>query len=455
MRVKLSETVLDRELNMDENPPDAPAARRIKDMALLKAGFEPKRIPRRIGKRAATLLAAALALTLAFAAALAATDLGVMIADMFRDYGGPRIALDALGLYGSAVGSEDSANGVTVRVEAAYASAAETMLALSFRDEQGRLGEDMSFSPTLSARNVEVSGSSYFTPKMTADGEMSALVSFSTNRSLAGKNARLTIDDIVPSVSSYHEQATSLTLEEAINAPLPLAIPGVPEARLVHVGMEEGGLVIAVEYPSDGALLFDGVSLKRKDGTILECDQNQTFCYLGDDAQTDKSESGFSNADPDALKDAELLLSYRRKAQALPGTWTLAFKMPRGASEYTEVPIGERVNLDGQMFLIESASLHPACVIVRYSLLDEAQPEEPATTGSVFREGPRSPEFHLLDGAGNVTAESGSTWYIGESDGQTHYQAVIHCLTEKQDSIALNVTDGRSTGAVLFSKKLI
>ncbi|MEA4898388.1 MAG: hypothetical protein VB067_12025 [Christensenellaceae bacterium] len=449
MKIKLSETIPARERDAElRDVWDEDAMRRVRDRVLERAGLAPRLAGRRrAGRRAAIVLAALLTVMLAFATALATTDLGVMVADMFRDYGGPKEVLDALGVYGGAVGCKDTQDGLTVRVEAAFAGEAESMVALSFEDAQGRLGEGMDFNPWLVGGN----GSSYFSPEQLPDGKMSALVTFPTDQSMSGKNVELIIDDIMPQERSFSFQRTGLTLGEAIKKPMPFPVPGVPEARFADIRMEDGGLVISVEWPSKGLLQFHQTTLRKPSGETVNNDRHQMH-YNSESVS--RSDYGFEGADLEALADCELMVYYAIESPLLDGIWKLKFQMPRGAEKRTEMPINEQITIGDMVYSVDNAVIYPTCVVVNFSQPDDQPSEkwESSDAESIFADLNPEPQFGLLDGNGRVIAALGSTNYVDQRDGVTHYQTVLHCLTEKQDTLTLNARD--ESGKVLRSYKL-
>ncbi|MGJ4849590.1 hypothetical protein ACH6CV_05000 [Bacillota bacterium Meth-B3] len=451
MKIKLSETIPARERDAElRDVWDEDAMRRVRDRVLERVGLAPRLAGRRrAGRRAAIVLAALLTVMLAFATALATTDLGVMVADMFRDYGGPKEVLDALGVYGGAVGCKDTQDGLTVRVEAAFAGEAESMVALSFEDAQGRLGEGMECNLALTGSE----GGSYYLPKKSPDGRTNALVTFPNDQSLAGQNVELTIDGIIPEIQRFYSQPTALTLGEAVQKPMPFPVPGVPEARFTAIRMAEGGLVISVEWPSDGLMRFGGLALRAPGSRLMDKIGSSRNRMLGEQSAV-QSHHGFAGLELEKVLDYELIVDYAREAPALDGVWKLRFQMPRSMEERTEVPIGGRITMDDLAYTIDGAVIYPAYVTVDFHALDDRVFREPVASNanSIFYGRPRFPGFTLVDEGGQTIAELDSIEKVNQDDGATRYRATMYCLTQKQDTLTLNVRD--ESGKVLRSYKL-
>lgn len=430
------------------NPLDESAMDRVRGMVLQGAGFQRAPAPRRgIGKRAMIVLAAALTLLLVLSTALATTSLGPKIFYMLRGYGGSESLLESLRLYGGAVGSEAEDQGITVRIEAAYANDAEGMLVLSFEDVDGRLDDGLRFHHTVSGWGVESDGSLHYQPMKGWDGRVIALLSMSGGRSLAGRNVLLSIDRIIPKTTYVSEQDTGLTLAEAMRTPMPFPMPGLPEAQVADMHFESGGLQISVEYPQNSRLQYAYLKLRHSTGEIVDSDWGQTI-FPSDSEEMVRDERGFLNASEEDLRDCQLVVDYGVVDPAIEGKWELRFRMPREIGNRVEIPINRSVTVNGVDYLVESASVLPSCVLVRHSIgewpeVNRMFDEDWAGYGLNFQ----------LEANGVPVGSYESAWYVGEVNGRDQYQAVIYCLTEKQKSLTLEVL-GEDTGEVLFEQKL-
>lgn len=456
MKIRLSETIKDQIPEAEETA-DELTLKRVRAMALSKAGFK-KQPKRSIKRRTLITLVAALLSVLVFATSLATTDLGVKLADMFKEYGGMKGTLDAIGLYGSAIGCEATDQDITVRVEAAYADGGTNILALSFEDALGRFIPGMTFSPGVEGSRLKITSASWYYPTQTADGAMHALYTFGAESPAGGKNITLKIDSIVPGRTDFQDHSIGLTLGEALRE-TPLAVPSIPEAQFTDVHFEEGGLIIAIKYPDDIGLYFSGITLKLEDGSILANEEHSTV-YPSDWLEGNVEYFGFSGLkDEDALRSAQLLLSYTREHEPIEGDWTLSFRMPRNSNNGISTPLDNSFRLSEVDYHLTNATLYPACVtidFVSYEGERRMNYEEPEGTHYLFYDDDYSfPEFELADENGVISSGSHHIWITDsiDDDDVVHRRALISCVTEQYDSITL-IAKNDMNGEALMSIKL-
>lgn len=344
------------------------------------------------------VLIAAAMLCLCMVSAFAVTDLGYVLEARFGDDYHFLTKLRLVSDYGNIVNVSDTQQGITIKLEEAYANESGRLLLLSMQDAEGRLNETSDIMGSFE-NNFAPSYSTQKTMKMDeAQGILYGLYDIQFYDKVTKRNCRYVIPELYTH-TKYHENIKtgisiiehvrqhsgayavaedgSIRVNEGDNA-LNIAVPQLPGLTITDIWLSEEGLMIKSAYrntnPDTGhhSMSF---SLVSPMGEIISSNMMSSWSTSEREGENVfYGRHGFVGFESiEALRGYTLCLSYMERTGRIQGEWVLEFKMPpEDASE--KKAINEIITAQDLIVRIRNIIITKNSIIVEAQRLSEQKP---------------------------------------------------------------------------------